>query len=556
MSSRELLMNNAATTLTSALSSSATTLSVASASLFPASGDFRLLVELEMMLCTAISGTTLTVVRGVEGTTAASHASGVAVVNVLTQGALQALLGDNVPLAGQRPPLRLVDASGNPLTTASFGVVSVGPPPVVKQRGTAITVARNGMASQAFGTWMIRPLPSQRPAVLTACVDGMGLYGGYLEVGVGLYCSSTGKAVAFIYQPMNVMGAFLYITQFSAPTTTSGGSSGVVYGYGTSGTANLGPTPHLWMRICYTGDGYSYSISDTGINWMALLSQRVSDFFSTAPDSLIFVDLANSPYPSAANLLAWDEGANVAESGLVSWYPCNENPVQATLFDHGPAELHQRIYATISGGQVATPTTTLDSPSALPGRQTLDFNGTSNYTQTTDWELLPLGSTPRTLSLWFKCASAGAIPSEYALLGWGYNASGQFFQLSLATAGLELDVNGGNATATVTPGTNFSGSTWPDTGWHHLAVVVPTSCTSNAQIVFYLDGALLTTTGHSDTHVVNTQPGNVFFGRSPAASNYFPGKVCDVRVYNTALTSTGIGNLYNGLNADGSAVAL
>ena len=72
---REQLMNNAATTLTVGVDGAATVLSVASTSVLPTAGDFRLLVEKELVLCTAVTGNTLTVVRGIEGTTATSHAS-------------------------------------------------------------------------------------------------------------------------------------------------------------------------------------------------------------------------------------------------------------------------------------------------------------------------------------------------------------------------------------------------------------------------------------------------------------------------------------------------
>ena len=117
---REQLMNNAATTLTVGVDGAATALSVASTGVFSATGDFRLLVEKELVLCTAVSGNTLTVVRGIEGTTAAAHVSGVAVVNVLSQAGVQAFFRDNIPLADTLPPLRLMDNDGNPLTPAAL----------------------------------------------------------------------------------------------------------------------------------------------------------------------------------------------------------------------------------------------------------------------------------------------------------------------------------------------------------------------------------------------------------------------------------------------------
>jgi hypothetical protein len=69
----ELLKNNATTTLNGAITNSSGTLVVASASLFPTTPNFRIMIDSEIMLVTAVSGTTFTLTRGFEGTTAASH---------------------------------------------------------------------------------------------------------------------------------------------------------------------------------------------------------------------------------------------------------------------------------------------------------------------------------------------------------------------------------------------------------------------------------------------------------------------------------------------------
>jgi hypothetical protein len=63
-------------TLSASISSStATSLSVNSASSFPSSGEFFVLVDSEIMLVTQVSGTTFTVIRGMCGTTATTHSS-------------------------------------------------------------------------------------------------------------------------------------------------------------------------------------------------------------------------------------------------------------------------------------------------------------------------------------------------------------------------------------------------------------------------------------------------------------------------------------------------
>lgn len=80
--------NNPQTTLSGAVTAGATSITVASAAGFPARGQFPIIVDAEIMLVTGVSGTTWTVTRAAEGTSAAAHASGTAVTNVLTAASL------------------------------------------------------------------------------------------------------------------------------------------------------------------------------------------------------------------------------------------------------------------------------------------------------------------------------------------------------------------------------------------------------------------------------------------------------------------------------------
>jgi hypothetical protein len=88
MATVEVYANNAATTLNGGINNVVTSLIVTSASGFPSTGNFRILVDAEIMLVTAVSGTTFTVTRGVESTTATTHGNGAAVTHILTAGSL------------------------------------------------------------------------------------------------------------------------------------------------------------------------------------------------------------------------------------------------------------------------------------------------------------------------------------------------------------------------------------------------------------------------------------------------------------------------------------
>lgn len=85
--------NRAVSTLASGISDSDTSLTVATGegSKFPASGDFHITIEDEILKCTARSGDVLTVTRAQEGTAAAAHIAGKAVELRITAAVLDQL---------------------------------------------------------------------------------------------------------------------------------------------------------------------------------------------------------------------------------------------------------------------------------------------------------------------------------------------------------------------------------------------------------------------------------------------------------------------------------
>jgi hypothetical protein len=87
----EQYANKAASTLSGAISATDATLTVASASSFPTTGTFRIIVDSEIMIVTAVSGATFTVTRGAESTTAAVHSDGAAVTHVGTAASIKAV---------------------------------------------------------------------------------------------------------------------------------------------------------------------------------------------------------------------------------------------------------------------------------------------------------------------------------------------------------------------------------------------------------------------------------------------------------------------------------
>ena len=119
------MANAARTSLTGSVDASQTTWTVVDASLFPPIGDFRLVCETEYALCTGRTGNVLTVTRGIEGSVAAPHTGGTAVIHQLTKGGLDAYIAQAGSPAGvgnlwfsNTPPPGWAILDGSTLTNA------------------------------------------------------------------------------------------------------------------------------------------------------------------------------------------------------------------------------------------------------------------------------------------------------------------------------------------------------------------------------------------------------------------------------------------------------
>jgi hypothetical protein len=105
MAGVDLFANTATTTLAAALTDTiGTSVSVVSSTPFPAAvtgtSQFRIRIDSELMIVTNVSGTTWTVTRGAESSTAATHLISAAVTHILTAGSLTAMGQTSTPTAG------------------------------------------------------------------------------------------------------------------------------------------------------------------------------------------------------------------------------------------------------------------------------------------------------------------------------------------------------------------------------------------------------------------------------------------------------------------------
>lgn len=164
----EKFANSATSTLVNILSQSDTTFAVHSATGFPNSGNFRCLIDSELVLVTGVSGTTFTCTRSIESTTAATHAANASVIAVMTAGGLataiaegggeflQVLTDDQTPTLGGNLDLNGHTIAGATATEIGYlsGVTSAIQSQLDSKANTAnlADVAESGAYSDLSGT--------------------------------------------------------------------------------------------------------------------------------------------------------------------------------------------------------------------------------------------------------------------------------------------------------------------------------------------------------------------------------------------------------------------
>ncbi|MBU2543665.1 DUF2341 domain-containing protein [Patescibacteria group bacterium] len=206
-----------------------------------------------------------------------------------------------------------------------------------------------------------------------------------------------------------------------------------------------------------------------------------------------------------------------------------------------------------TGSQTAVGTCTTASTAwgnGVTGKynSSLNFDGTDDYIEITDpatsnWPLDISNSNTMSISAWIK-PSAGDYRT---IVSKGYNSTDGSYALRITrdSEPIKAFFQVYNSSGTIgSAGTysNISNGTW-----YHITGVY-----NGSQVCFYVNGKLDGSCG-SLTGNIKTNDLPLRFGRlstAAAATEYFPGQIDDVRIYNYALTDNQVKTLYN----QGSAI--
>ena len=182
-----------------------------------------------------------------------------------------------------------------------------------------------------------------------------------------------------------------------------------------------------------------------------------------------------------------------------------------------------------------TTTTTTTTTAAMAGFNTLDLNGTTQYLEAADDPSFDFQTGNFTLGLWvnFSDVSGGSK----ALITKYIAAANRSFEFFWRPAGTQLELNySTNGTSNLN--LNVVWAPVVDT-WYHVMVV-----RDGSDLSFYVDGAQQGATQDIATADIFTSTANIKVGASDA-SLFFPGSMASIKVFNTALTTAQITELYN-----------
>jgi hypothetical protein len=328
----ETFANQAVTTLSAAITSvTATSCTVIDATSFPATGNFRVKIDSEILIVTARASNTFTITRGAEGTTPATHASGASVIHLLTKGSLEARVAnrfisdiyDNKPAAGVKGRLFLptdglfleyddgtawrkygpykrlkappqtgwswVNQGNATVTYTGSALVLEDPDLDTTNPQIRLLVRPIGVVNGVTAAFLWNGLASD-----TACAMGI------CARQVGGDASYDGHFWTFGIQPGSGSGNQMCLRDryYNSPTSLQ------------STPTEDGKYFHaqrlFWVRYEWLGNVKNFYHSADGVNWIRWDNEQMTSY--AGPNQLgVFIDPVNNVQKASMTLVHWDE---------------------------------------------------------------------------------------------------------------------------------------------------------------------------------------------------------------------------------------------------------
>lgn len=301
MARRERFANDAETTITSAIGPSDTSINVQNAADFPTEGDFKIVIDHEIINVTSVSGNTFTVERGAESTTAANHVANSQVSQIITVGSLETYTKESAdPYFGSKPAYRIADSVGDLLTHSDFLAFGAFTGATASTNNGVVSIQQTPRGSLVLAP-LVRTSPST-PYTITSAITGM-LNGTVMDTGPTLgFCfaeSASNKLVVLSLQPTNESHNYISVRAYNSVTSFN---STLITDWKTQ------ISYPFWCRLDDNGTNIKFDISHNGVNFVNVYDALRGAFFTTGPDRVgFFVNSVDSSFDNIVNLVAWSE---------------------------------------------------------------------------------------------------------------------------------------------------------------------------------------------------------------------------------------------------------
>ena len=339
------------------------------------------------------------------------------------------------------------------------------------------------------------------------------------------------------------------VTELALPTVAISGTLSYCAGSNTTLTATAGLSSYLWSSgettQSITATAGSYTVTGTDANGCSTTSSSVT-VTETPLDNAGFSYSASSYEPTDADptptITGLTGGTFSAGSGLV-FVDSGTNTGSSTGeidLSASTVATHTITYDTTSSGSSVCPNTSTQTVeiavAGIANNYSMNFDSASSDYIDAGSSVGVIGTGVRTFSIWLKTSNTGgqtilSTRNQSADDGW-------VVQITSTTVQFFNEKNNKMIYTTLSP-TLSNGS------WHNVVIIRGGSTATNA---IYVDGNPINLTINTEDGTSPQSSSNLSIGSTiTSASNpgFFDGNLDEIAIWNTALTSTQVAEIYN-----------
>ena len=413
---------------------------------------------------------------------------------------------------------------------------------------TALDNATFAYGSSAYCDNVSDPTPTKSATGTFSSSTGLSINTSTGEVDLDASTAGT-YVIGFVTNGSCPNSSIQTLTINAAPTVAISGTLSYCAGSNTTLTATAGLSSYLWSSgettQSITATAGSYTVTGTDANGCSTTSSSVT-VTETPLDNAGFSYSASSYEPTDADptptITGLTGGTFSAGSGLVFVDSGTNTGSSTGEIDLSASTLasYTITYDTTSSGSSVCPNTSTQTVeiavAGIANNYSMNFDSASSDYIDAGSSVGVIGTGVRTFSVWLKTSNTGgqtilSTRNQSTDDGW-------VVQITSTTVQFFNEKNNKMIYTTLSP-TLSNGS------WHNVVIIRGGSTATNA---IYVDGNPINLTINTEDGTSPQSSSNLSIGSTiTSASNpgFFDGNLDEIAIWNTALTSTQVAEIYN-----------